>query len=96
MNARIVAYMVVAVAAGFLLVSAVPEQVSMLAAPQETLRVGEAPEPEGPMLSSGTEEGELGAPQDSGLTGMWDLYRWWAVDLVVAFSAYWLARRRYA
>jgi len=96
MNAKIIAYMVAAVAVGYLLVSAVPEQVSMLAGPQEMLRAGEAPEESGgPILASGTEGGELGAPEDRGFMSLFDLYKWWAIDLVVAFSVYWVARRRF-
>jgi hypothetical protein len=95
MNTKIMAYMVAAVAVGYLLISAVPEQVSMFAAPQQMLRVGEAPESSGGLLSSGTEESELGALQDHGFTNPLDLYMWWAVDLIVAFSVYWVARRRF-
>ena len=96
MNAKIMAYMVAAVAVGYLLISAVPEQVSMLAGPQEMLRAGEAPEESGgPLLASETEGGELGALEDHGLMSLFDLYKWWAIDLVIAFSAYWVARRRF-
>lgn len=96
MNAKIMAYMVVAVAVGYLLVSAVPEQVSMLAGPQEMLRAGEAPEESGgPIVASGTEEGELGDLEDHGFMSLFGLYKWWAIDLVIAFSVYWVARRRF-
>ncbi|MFH0849788.1 MAG: hypothetical protein V1924_02465 [Candidatus Bathyarchaeota archaeon] len=97
MNAKIMAYMVAAVAVGYLLISAVPEQVSMFAGPQEMLRAGEIPSEEsgGPMLASGTEGGELGALEDHGFKSLFDLYKWWAIDLVVAFSVYWVARRRF-
>jgi len=96
MNAKIMAYMVVAVAVGYLLISAVPEQVSMFAGPQDVLRAGEAPEESGgPMLASGTEEGELGALEDHGFMSTLDMYKWWAIDFVVAFSVYWVARRRF-
>jgi len=96
MNTKIMAYMVAAVAVGFLLVSAVPERVSMLAGPQEMLRAGESPEETGgSVLSSGTEEGELGAPEDYGFMSLLDMYKWWAMDLAIAFSVYWVARRRF-
>jgi len=96
MNAKIMAYMVVAVAVGYLLISAVPEQVSMLAGPQEMLRAGEAPEESGgSILASGTEGGELGTLEDHGFMSTLDMYKWWAIDLLIAFSVYWVARRRF-
>ncbi|TRO54263.1 hypothetical protein E2P71_04555, partial [Candidatus Bathyarchaeota archaeon] len=68
MNAKIMAYMVAAVAVGYLLISAVPGQVSMLAGPQELLRAGEAPtDDSGGILSSGAEEKNLVTLQDGGL-----------------------------
>jgi len=95
MNNKIMAYMVVAVAVGYLLVSAIPEQVSMFAEPQEMLRLGEAPEKsEDPMLSSGAEEDEL-VTLDSGLASTLNLYKWWAIDLAIAFSVYFIAKRRF-
>jgi hypothetical protein len=47
----------------------------------------------------GVEElsGEPGAPiivEDRGIASYLDLYSWWVLDLGVAFSVYWLARRR--
>ena len=41
---------------------------------------------------SGEIEGPLG--EDRGIASYLDLYKWWALDLGVAFSVYWLARRR--
>jgi hypothetical protein len=32
--------------------------------------------------------------EDLGIASYLDLYKWWALDLGVAFSVYWLARRR--
>ena len=32
--------------------------------------------------------------KDRGVASYIDLYKWWALDLGVAFSVYWLARRR--
>lgn len=40
-------------------------------------------EPDGPII--------LG---DRGVVSFLDLYKWWVLDLGVAFSVYWLARRR--
>ena len=34
--------------------------------------------------------------EDRGVSGYVDLYMWWALDLGVAFSVYWLARRRFS
>jgi hypothetical protein len=41
--------------------------------------------------------GELGGPvdeEDRGVVSYLGLYKWWALDFGVAFSVYWLARRR--
>lgn len=41
--------------------------------------------------------GEVGGPileEDRGVVSYLGLYKWWALDLGVAFSVYWLARRR--
>jgi len=46
----------------------------------------------------GVEElsGEIDRPVmgDRGISSYLDLYKWWALDLGLAFSVYWLARRR--
>jgi hypothetical protein len=33
-------------------------------------------------------------PKDRGVASYLDLYKWWVIDLGVAFSVYWIARRR--
>ena len=40
--------------------------------------------------------GEIDVPtlEDRGIASYLDLYKWWVLDLGVAFSVYWLARRR--
>jgi len=41
--------------------------------------------------------GEIDDPiigEDRGIASYLDLYKWWVLDLGVAFSVYWLARRR--
>ncbi len=40
--------------------------------------------------------GETDGPvvEDLGLSSHLDLYKWWVLDLGLAFSIYWLARRR--
>lgn len=49
-------------------------------------------------LEQGVEDlsGEIEGPviEDKGIASYLDLYKWWALDLGVAFSVYWLARRR--
>jgi hypothetical protein len=108
MNGKTVAYMVVAVAVGYLLVASLPEQVAMYAAPtslkstQEGTLLGGEPE-SGNLTSPMPSEGEaeiLGrAEEDSNIYEVYigyDLYAWWALDLAVALSVYWLARRRFA
>jgi len=108
MNNRIIAYMVAAVAVGYLLVASLPGQVAMYAAPM-SIKGSE----DGPLLSEGVpESGNLTAPATSGsemdqvpgdgVRGPYteslgySLYGWWALDLVVALSVYWVARRRFA
>lgn len=63
----------------------------------ESLNVTE----DAPMFGLGeeaTEElsGEIGGHiiEDRGIASYLDLYKWWVLDLGVAFSVYWLARRR--
>jgi hypothetical protein len=93
MNTKVVAYMFAAIAMGFVLISAVPERVSMLAAPTQMLRTDEPTLESGePILSA---EPELGTLENNGFTGLQDLYTWWAIDLVIAFSVYWVAKRRF-
>ena len=41
--------------------------------------------------------GEIDGPiigEDRGIASYLDLYKWWVLDLGVAFSVYWIARRR--
>ena len=104
MNGKTMAYMVMAVAVGYLLIAAVPEQMAMYAAPKELLRTGEGPlltqggEPEsGNLTSQGAPEGEVGGEntQTLGVRVSFDMYWWWAADLLVAFSVYWVAKRRF-
>jgi hypothetical protein len=104
MNGKTMAYMVMAVAVGYLLIAAVPEQMAMYAAPKDLLRTGEGPlltqggEPElGNLTSQESPEGEVGGEntQVLGVVVSFDMYRWWAADLVVALSVYWVAKRRF-
>jgi hypothetical protein len=104
MNGKTMAYMVMAVAVGYLLIAAVPEQMYMYAAPKELLRTGEGPlltqggEPEsGNLTSQASPLGETGGEntQALGVGASSDMYLWWAADLLVAFSIYWVAKRRF-
>ncbi len=103
MNSKTMAYMVMAVAVGYLLIAAVPEQMAMYAAPKDILRTGEGPlltqggEPESGNLTFQTPEEEVGGEntQALGVGISFDMYRWWAADLVVALSVYWVAKRRF-
>jgi hypothetical protein len=102
MNGKTMAYMVMAVAMGYLLIAAVPEQMAMYAAPKDLLRTGEGTlltqggEPESSNLTSQTPEEEVGGENTQALS-VWstDLYRWWAIDLVAALSVYWVSKRRF-
>jgi hypothetical protein len=92
MNTKVMAYMVAAIAVGFFLISAVPDRLSMLVAPTEILRSDGTPEESGENILS-TESGELGQLEEQGFTSLIDLYKWWAIDLIIAFSVYLVARR---
>jgi hypothetical protein len=108
MNGKTVAYMVVAVAVGYLLVASLPEQVAMYAAPtslkstQEGILLGGEPESgnlTSPVPSEGKAESLARVDEGGGMYEVligYDIYAWWALDLAVALSVYWLARRRFA
>ena len=108
MNSKIIAYMVVAVAVGYLLVASLPEQVAMYAAPMSLKNTEEGPllsqggGPESASSSSAPSESEEDQSAQDGVRGAYteligyDLYGWWALDLAVALSVYWVARRRLA
>jgi len=104
MNGKTMAYMVMAVAVGYLMIAALPEQMAMYAAPKDLLRSEEGPlltqggEPElGNLTSQESSEGEVGGEETQvlGVGVSFDMYRWWAADLVVALSVYWVAKRRF-
>jgi hypothetical protein len=103
MNSKTMAYMVMAVAVGYLLIAAVPEQMAMYAAPKDLLRTGEGPlltqggEPESGNLTSQAPEEEVGGEntQVLGIGISFDMYWLWAADLMVALSVYWVAKRRF-
>ena len=104
MTQKSLVYMVLAVAVGYILVSAVPQQIAMYTAPQNMLT---GPAPDGP-LTEGSDVGILGqesakVPSDDGIRSsmlepsrVLELMKWWTVDVLVALSIYWVARRRFA
>jgi hypothetical protein len=97
--------MMIAVAVGYLLVSAIPQQVSMYTTPQR-------------MLSSGYEEPKMESTPDSGseslelpemapdnydeirevsfveIAQLPELGKWWTINVLLALMAYWIARKR--
>ena len=106
MDNRAMAYAVLAVAVGYLLISAVPEQVALYTAPRMLMGGPEASPGDEPVLTAGEEvsqpeSGELlGEPSpmlDSrklGAENILELSKWWALDIGLAFAVYWVARRR--
>ena len=117
MNPRSITYVVIAVAVGYLLVSAVPRQVEMYASPQLVLRGGEKADSSSPssedsdsVLSSesvteSTSEnmeelksfdinGEPVKPSLIESTRLDELVKWWTLDVLIALTIYWIAKRR--
>jgi hypothetical protein len=114
MNQRALVNVIVAVAVGYLLISAVPQQVEQFAAPQPLIRGGETesseiPDSEGVLsheseAEPATEDMEKvkpleinGEPDSQSLienTRLGSLVKWWTFDIIIAFTIYWVARRR--
>lgn len=110
MTQKSLVYMVLAVAVGYLLVSAVPQQVAMYTTPPLMTQRGDgellemAPE-SGDMLSSGEE-----LPSESKILGddtvrdvsfiemsrLPELMKWWTIDIIVALTIYWVAKQRFS
>ena len=104
MTQKSIVYMVVAVAFGYLLVSALPQQVSLYTTPQrmlssdgyETPKIESTPE-------SGSESLELPEmTQDSEenrkvsfveMAQLPELIKWWTIDIFLALVTYWVAKR---
>jgi hypothetical protein len=100
-----------AVAVGYLLVSAVPQQVSMYTNPPNMLVTSEKVAGSDEVTQLG--EGETipendGAPDDTfayettrsieepsfwEMSRLPELVKWWTLDVVIAISIYWVARR---
>lgn len=113
MTQKSLVYMVLAVAVGYILVSAVPQQVAMYTTPQYMLKTSDdtfgieaVPElGEGEVVpESGDrttdlntyeiQEGGFKEPSFLETSRLPELMKWWTLDIVVALSIYWVARRR--
>ena len=112
MTQKSLVYVVLAVAVGYLLVSAVPQQVSMYTNPpnmlstiDDTLGVEIAPKlgegdavPESgdtgsDIMTLENQRGGFEEPSFWEMSRLPELVKWWTLDIVVALSIYWVARR---
>lgn len=110
MTQKSLVYMMLAIAVGYLLVSAVPQQVSMYTNPPNMLVTSEkvAGSDEVTQLDEGETMPENGVPDDTfayetarsieepsfwEMSRLPELVKWWTLDVVIAFSIYWVARR---
>jgi hypothetical protein len=102
-------YVVLAVAVGYILVSAVPQQVAMYTAPQQMLSRGDGEltiesTPESgsdslavPELSPDNSLGSADEVREVSfieMTRLPELMKWWTLDVLVALTIYWVAKRR--
>jgi hypothetical protein len=115
MTQKSLVYVVLAVAVGYLLVSAVPQQVTMYASPQPLIREGEMTDSGSPNSGDGATVTEnsaeaAAAEEDKSFemtedhpthersflesTRLPELAKWWTLDILIAVSIYWVARRR--
>jgi hypothetical protein len=114
MTQKSLVYMVLAVAVGYFLVSAVPQQVAIYTSPQymQTTSDDAFGIQELPKLGDGEVVPESGdVPSDLATTEnlrgggfeepsfletsrLTELMKWWTLDIVVALSIYWVARKR--
>jgi hypothetical protein len=114
MNPRSLVHVLVAVAVGYLLISAIPQQVAMYSTPQPVIRGGElsdsrspdneevlSPESSTESLTDNMEElksldinGEPVEPSLIEYTMLGKLVKWWTLDVLIALTIYWVARRR--
>lgn len=112
MTQKSLVYVVLAVAVGYMLVSAVPQQVAMYTTPQNMLSVetdslemgatsqddGEAVPELGDLPSDlktfENPRGGFEEPSFLETSQLPRLMKWWTLDIVVAATIYWVARRR--
>ncbi len=110
MTPKSLVYVVLAVAVGYMLVSAVPQQVAMYTTPPQMLERN--PLVLGANQTEGADTGILGTPENSSemkalgvgddvihpsfieSTRLPELMKWWTVDILVALTIYWVAKNR--
>ena len=111
MTQKSLVYMVLAVAVGYLLVSAVPQQVALYTTPTLMTQRGDGAFTADAVPESGdTFTGPEGLPESSILgetdelrevsfieiSRLPDLMKWWTIDILVALTIYWVAKQRLA
>ncbi len=109
MTPKSLVYVVLAVAVGYILVSAVPQQVAMYTTPPQMLE-------RNPLVlgANQTDTGIMGTSENSSemkalgvgddvirpsfidSTRLPELMKWWTVDILVALMIYWVAKHRLA
>jgi hypothetical protein len=102
MTQKSLVYVVLAVAVGYMLVSAVPQQVAMYTTPQQILKsdgqmLESTPSTEGGPLSSQEAAPDISQGRESSffeMSRLPELMTWWTVDILVALTIYWVAKRR--
>ena len=107
MTQKSLVYMVLAVAVGYLLVSAVPQQVAMYTTPPMRTQRGDGQlleiAPESGDTFSGTEElpegmilgtEEVRDVSFIEMSRLPELVKWWTIDILVALTIYWVAKQR--
>jgi hypothetical protein len=106
MTQKSLVYMVLAVAVGYILVSAVPNQISMYTTPQPILSRGDGNDTnttrpldedflnETGVLTSSPETEEARSESFLYSTQLPHLMMWWTIDVIVALTIYWVAKNR--
>ena len=110
MTQKSLVYVVLAVAVGYLLVSAVPQQVAMFTTPPILSQRGDeeisemAPE-SGDILSGADavpsennilEAEEVREISFIEMSRLPELIKWWTIDILIALTIYWVAKQRLA
>jgi len=109
MTQKSLVYVVLAVAVGYLLVSAVPQQVAMYTTPPMRSQRGDSELLEMTPKSGDTFSGPDEAPEGMILgteevrevsfiemSRLPELVKWWTIDILVALTIYWVAKQRLA
>jgi hypothetical protein len=108
MTQKSIVYMLVAVAFGYLLVSALPQQVYMYTTPQRMLSSGDYETPkmestpesgnesfELPEMTQDNSEENARARSFVEMTKLPELIKWWTIDIFLALVTYWIAKRTF-